>query len=131
MKLLTESEYSVNNISELEYNEIRCYVETLEDEEIITFINASESSEAIIKRTVVFLLFMLKSVDVLIDSLKNDDADIRKECVWALGEIGDYRAAEAIIVALQDSNVEVREAAREAYEKMVLKFPAIINMVPF
>ncbi|AVH64457.1 HEAT repeat domain-containing protein [Nostoc sp. 'Peltigera membranacea cyanobiont' N6] len=103
----------------------------VENNEIDYFIDALESSDATIQRTVAFLLFMLKAVDVLILALKNNDAGIRRESVWALGQIGDSRATEQLIEALRDSNVEVREAAREAYEKMVLKFPEIVNILPF
>ncbi|MEH2157086.1 HEAT repeat domain-containing protein [Nostoc sp.] len=87
----------------------------VEDNEIDYFIDALESSDATIKRTVAFLLFMLNAVEPLIQALKNNDAGIRRESVWALGQIGDSRAAEQLIEALRDSNVEVREAAREAY----------------
>ncbi|MFQ4146430.1 HEAT repeat domain-containing protein [Chlorogloeopsis sp. ULAP02] len=102
-----------------------------EDNERRKLLNDLRDSDENIKRTVAFLLFMLNAVDALIQSLKNNDAGIRRESAWALGQIGDSRAAEPLIEALQDSDADVREAAREAWEKLILKSPEISDIIPF
>ena len=84
-----------------------------------------------IKRGTVFILFMLKAVNKLIQTLEYDDAEIRREAAWGLGEIEDYSAAETLIKALQDDNKEVRQTAREALLKIISKFPEVENIIPF
>jgi HEAT repeat protein len=71
------------------------------------------------------------SITALIQSLENNNAGIRRESARALGQIGDFRAAEPLIEALQDNDAKVREAAREAWEKLILKSPEISDIIPF
>jgi HEAT repeat protein len=63
----------------------------------------------------VFALGQLRSTDAvpaLLDALKTDkDADIRGQAAFALGQIGDARALEAITAALKDANADVRKQA--------------------
>ena len=40
------------------------------------------------------------AMDPLLESVDYDDADVRLEAVWALGEIGDERAVEPLVGAL-------------------------------
>ncbi len=84
-----------------------------------------------IKRGTIFILFMLKAVNTLIQALEYDDAFIRSEVAWALGEIKALGAAELLIEALQDNNKEVRQAARKALLKIISKFPEVENLIPF
>lgn len=87
--------------------------------------------EQSIKRAAIFILFMLKAVNTLIQALEYDDVEIRRETAWALGEIGDYRAAEPLIQVLQDDNKKVRQTAREALLTIISKFPEVENIIPF
>ncbi|MBE9213784.1 HEAT repeat domain-containing protein [Plectonema cf. radiosum LEGE 06105] len=87
--------------------------------------------EQSIKIATIFILFMLKSVNTLTQALSYDDAFIRSEAAWALGEIKALGAAEPLIEALQDENKEVRQATREALLKIILKFPEVENLIPF
>ena len=87
--------------------------------------------EQSIKIATIFMLFMLKSVNTLTQALSYDDAFIRSEAAWALGEIKTLGAAEPLIEALQDENKEVRQATREALLKIISKFPEVENLIPF
>jgi len=62
-----------------------------------------------------------KDVEGLIEALKDEDSNVRWRTVYALGEIGDGRAAEPIIEALKDKNSDVRWQAAEALEKIKVK----------
>jgi HEAT repeat protein len=57
-----------------------------------------------------------KDVKALIRALRHEDRDIRRHAVQALGEFADARAVEALIVAVQDPDLEV--AAQEALSRM-------------
>jgi HEAT repeat protein len=46
--------------------------------------------------------------------LKDADNEIRRTALWALGEIGDTTAYDAIVAALKDGDPQVRRAAAEA-----------------
>ena len=74
---------------------------------------------------------MLQEVNVLIQALGHEDAEIRIEAAWGLGEIKDYSAAEPLIKALHDDNKEVRQAGREALLKIISKYPEVENIILF
>lgn len=54
----------------------------------------------------------------LIDVLQNDWTESRKAAIWALGEIGDNRAIEAVAKFTEDEDLTIRETAREALTKL-------------
>ena len=49
--------------------------------------------------------------------LKDGDMEIRRTALWALGEIGDETAYNAIVAALKDGDPEIRRAAAQALGK--------------
>ena len=51
------------------------------------------------------------AMDPLLESMDYDDADVRLEATWALGEIGDGRAVEPLVEALSDEDWYVRKQA--------------------
>lgn len=51
------------------------------------------------------------AMDPLLESMDYDDADVRLEAVWALGEMGDERALEPLVEALKDEDWYVRKQA--------------------
>ena len=51
------------------------------------------------------------AMDPLLESMDYDDADVRLEATWALGEIGDERAVEPLVEALGDEDWYVRKQA--------------------
>ena len=59
--------------------------------------------------------------DILIDVLSFDDSTAREIAVEALGEIGDSRAVEALIKAMDDTKRIIREKAVEAFENLRIK----------
>jgi hypothetical protein len=67
----------------------------------------------------------------LIEALQDNEDEVRLMAVWALGEIGDLRAVDSLIDALRDSNYRVKQAANEAWDKLVAKFPEIDEEIPF
>jgi hypothetical protein len=75
-----------------------------------------------IKGIAAMLLYMLRAVEPLKQSLTNPDARIRRESAWALGEIKDFSSKDVLIQACQDSEVEVRQAAKEALVKLITEF---------
>ena len=50
----------------------------------------------------------------LVKAVSDADARVRTQAAWALGAIGDERAAEALRAATQDKDKNVREQARWA-----------------
>jgi HEAT repeat protein len=56
------------------------------------------------------------ALDKLIENLEDEDADVRRAAAQALGKIGDVRAVEPLITALE--NEYVRDAAKEALRKL-------------
>jgi HEAT repeat protein len=54
----------------------------------------------------------------LLTALADTDADVRWDVVQALGDIGDPRAVEALTATLEDAQVGVRQAAREALDSI-------------
>jgi HEAT repeat protein len=58
------------------------------------------------------------AVERLIAALKDPVSDIRKVMVRALGQMGDDRALEPLVEALQDESNEVRQSAALALEKL-------------
>jgi chromosome segregation ATPase len=60
------------------------------------------------------------AVPALLDRLADDNPDVRRWAATVLGEIGPEAslAAEALLIALDDENEEVREAARIALERI-------------
>lgn len=57
------------------------------------------------------------AVEPLIGSLADPEREVRRQAAWALGEIRDGRAVEALAKALQDGDGFVRDAAGEALSK--------------
>lgn len=57
-------------------------------------------------------------IDLLIETLKEDDSTKRRAAVRALGEIEDPRVIEPLIAALEDENGIVRQAAVEELGKI-------------
>jgi hypothetical protein len=58
------------------------------------------------------------AVGALVNTLGNKSWLARKRAAWALGEIGDMRAAEPLIDALDDEKREVREAVTKALQAL-------------
>jgi hypothetical protein len=98
-----------------------------EKTELNYFINTHEE----IKGIVAMLLYMLRAVEPLKQSLTNPDARIRRESAWALGEIKDFSSKDVLIQACQDSEVEVRQAAKEALVKLIAEFPTLEEPIFF
>ncbi len=59
-----------------------------------------------------------KSTEELLQNLTHKDAKIRGEAAWALGKMGEERAVDPLIKALQDNNRNVREWAVLALVKI-------------
>ena len=55
-----------------------------------------------------------KDIEDLIEDLKDKDWNVRRKAAWAIGEIGDRRAAEPLIHALKDEDNGVRWRIIEA-----------------
>ena len=53
-------------------------------------------------------------VTALIAALSDESPRVREQSAWALGAIGDARAANALRASLRDSSKGVREQARWA-----------------
>ncbi|PSF35822.1 hypothetical protein C7H19_15475 [Aphanothece hegewaldii CCALA 016] len=105
-------------------------VEKVNVEEDIKQIDKNRREEDL-KRAVIFLLFMLKAANTLIQALKHNDVGIRREAAWALGEIKDLKAVDSLIETLSDSDQQVRQAAREALTKLILENPELEDLIPF
>ncbi|MDM8000670.1 MAG: HEAT repeat domain-containing protein [Dehalococcoidia bacterium] len=67
------------------------------------------------------------AVDPLLESVDYDDADVRLEAVWALGQIGDDRAVEPLVEALKDEDWYVRKQA--AVSLCTLKKPESVGLL--
>lgn len=87
---------------------IRRLIQTLGDEDELVRLQASELLEEIGE----------PAVDLLIQSLDNDNKDIRKTSARVLGIIGDERAVEPLITNLRDDNKWVRRETSGALSKM-------------
>ncbi|MGB2821763.1 MAG: HEAT repeat domain-containing protein, partial [Phycisphaerae bacterium] len=59
-----------------------------------------------------------KAVPALRGYLKDADAEVRLNCVWALGEIGDKKTIPDVRTLLTEEDHRVRAAAAEALGKM-------------
>ena len=57
-------------------------------------------------------------VELLIQTLKDEDSNVRARAAYALGEIGDERAIEALTNALKDKDLGVQEIVKRALEKI-------------
>ncbi len=59
-------------------------------------------------------------VHALSAALKDNDARVRRDAAWALGDIGPaaHDAVPALVAALKDNVAEVRRAAAAALEKL-------------
>src|SRR5262249_38320915 len=57
-------------------------------------------------------------VDALLEGLKHADADMRARAAKALGDMGDTRAIEPLIVSLKDPYSDVRRAALESLRRL-------------
>jgi len=51
------------------------------------------------------------AVDPLIDSLKDENFEVRKSAIKALEKIGDPRAVQPLIDSLKDESSDIRESA--------------------
>lgn len=66
----------------------------------------------------------MAGVDLLIEALGDSRAEVRTASAFALGEIGDESASEALIrTARTDSDARVRSEAVEAFSKMAAAVP--------
>lgn len=81
-------------------------------------IDILENPEENTKRAVVFLLYLLNAVEPLIELTTHHEADWRRESAWALGQIGDIRATDAVNRLTQDEDDSVYEAAQSALRKL-------------
>jgi len=60
----------------------------------------------------------MKDIEDLINDLKHKDDSVRRSATEMLGIIGDDKAMDALIVALNDKNRFVRQEAIAALEKI-------------
>ena len=51
------------------------------------------------------------TITALVETLKDSDADVRKQAAWALGRIRSEQAVDGLIAAMRDSDQEVRKQA--------------------
>lgn len=58
----------------------------------------------------------VRSVDLLISALEDENAEVRGRAARTLGAIGDPSAVAPLISALQDGNPDVRKVAAEALD---------------
>jgi HEAT repeat protein len=71
----------------------------------------------LVRRRAVETLGVMKAADavaalmVLADADHESDAGVRAAAVWALGQIGDPAASEALLAAQHDADASVRSAA--------------------
>lgn len=65
--------------------------------------------------------FGAPAVNPLITALKHDNPSVRRMAAYALGEIGDARAAEPLKAILKDSDEDVRRAVFEAHRKITAR----------
>jgi HEAT repeat protein len=72
-------------------------IEALKDEDSDVRENSIDALVKIAKKD-------LGVVDKLIKALRDEDSDVRASVAWALGEIRDARAVEALIEALKDES---------------------------
>lgn len=59
-----------------------------------------------------------KAVPALVDALKDDAMEVRRNAAASLGKIGDLRAREGLREALQDEDEWVREVVADALKKV-------------
>lgn len=57
---------------------------------------------------------LIGQMDRLVKLAKNDDPEVRRTVVWALGRSGDVAIAPTLVEALKDDNVDVLVEARNA-----------------
>lgn len=81
-----------------------------DDEEVITaLIYAFKDVEDVRLQVVIALGKNSEAaVPLLIDALKDEDADIRRDASWNLGNLGDERAIPFLAEALKEEDEEVR-----------------------
>ena len=81
-------------------------------------------SSALVRRRAAQTLGTLHSADsvlgliALTDPTTESDAGVRAAAVWALGQIGDSQAKDAVLAAQNDSDSSVRDAARIALRRL-------------
>jgi HEAT repeat protein len=66
-------------------------------------------------------------VDALIEALKDEDSDVCRNVVLALGEIGDARAVDALIEALKDEDSYVRKNSIDALVEIAKKDLGVVD----
>ena len=77
-------------------------------------------SSALVRRRAAQTLGALKSVDAVVGLIaltapsNESDPGVRAAAVWALGQIADKQAADAVMAASNDADSSVRDAARTA-----------------
>jgi HEAT repeat protein len=55
----------------------------------------------------------------LLEALKDASPEVRQQAAFALGQIGDARATEALSAALKDGSAEVRKQAAFALGQLI------------
>jgi len=100
------------------------YLEADEKREVSTFVNLKEYSKRIgyspgetIKINVAALPTRI-DVNSLIQDLKREKPEVRKEAAVILGEVKDKKAVDPLIQALKDEDSGVRKSAAEALGKI-------------
>ena len=66
----------------------------------------------------------------LIQALKDSDADVRQQAAFALSQVGDDSAVEALTVAMKDPNAEVRQQAISRWDRSPEGEDVIANRHP-
>jgi HEAT repeat protein len=75
-------------------------------------------SSSLVRRRAAETLGVMKAADavaglmVLAAEGEESDAQVRAAAIWALGQIGDPAAADAVLAAEHDSDASVRSAAK-------------------
>lgn len=83
-------------------------------------IGSDHTIEPLIRRSATDALVQIgkPAIEPLISTLSNSDADVRRNTVIALGEIGDAHAVEPLVSALSDPDANVRYRAAIALGKI-------------
>jgi hypothetical protein len=71
------------------------------------------------------------AVKPLIVALKHECWLTRYWAACTLGYLNDTRAIDPLIKILRDNNSQVREMAREALDRLIVKYPEISDRIPF
>jgi HEAT repeat protein len=91
---------------------------------------ANPQSEAVVAETTEVVLEeerVKDEIEIQIDLLRDPDWAVRREACITLGEMGDERCVEPLVLALRDGDWQVREAAMEALG--VVGSPAVEHVI--